>query len=48
MERFDVIQAGFPGDVVLARGGLVHHEALIPAKALSSIPNTRPIPYYDL
>ena len=37
MERFDVIQAGFTGDAVLARAGLVHNEALIRASALRAL-----------
>ena len=37
MERFDVIQAGFTGDAVLARAGLVHNKALIRASALRAL-----------
>jgi len=37
MERFDVIQAGFTGDAVLARAGLVQNEALIRASALRAL-----------
>lgn len=37
MERFDVIQAGFTGDAVLARAGIVHNEALIRASALRAL-----------
>jgi HEAT repeat protein len=37
MERFDVIQAGFTGDAVLARTGLTHNEALIRASALRAL-----------